>query len=406
MNDFLTLKCVLLLFIFFQIQLGHAQTLSKGEIGFVGFNTDSPDGFAWIALTNIPAGEVIYFSDQGWTGSEWFVNTERHITWTAPVGGISCGTVVRVDGTGTTSGTYTGTYPSLSAGDQVLAYQGGAPATPTPTFLAGVHGDYNSSDYNMTTTWNNGGSTINGSASVVPTGLENGTNCVSLFPGVLELDNARYNGSLTGTIAQVRADINDQSKWEKKDVGAYSIEPVDFSGTVDCSALPVELVSFSARPSQGDAKLEWTTASEINNEGFEIERLGENEHWEILGFENGAGNSNNINTYIFYDEKPREGINYYRLKQIDFDGKFEYSNIESVQFKIDASTILVFPNPANDWLTFKTNQTIEVQILNINGQVLFRKKINATEKVSIEFLPIGLYFIKTGEKIQRIIIQR
>lgn len=228
----------------------YAQSLSAGDIAFIGYNTDGTDDFAWIALTDIPAGEIIYFTEEGWNDvtSGWAGTTEGHMTYTAPAGGIVCGTIVHIDETsadvftvtgGGTAVIATGSW-SLASGDQVIAYYATMPEPAiVPTFLAGVHGDDGNGTpltLNPTNFWNDAELTALGTArSELPPGLTNGVNCVSLFPAVgTELDNAKYTGTLTGTTTVLRALINDQSNWSKDDITPYSIAPGDFSPSVTC----------------------------------------------------------------------------------------------------------------------------------------------------------------------------
>ena len=232
-----------------------AQTLQAGDIAFIGYNTDPFSGskdheFTFITLTDIPSNEVIYFTEQGWSNTTgWLANAEGHYSWTAPSGGVSCGTIINiyenfgtgvlVSSSGTMSNVLNGTGWNLSAGDQVLAYQSSSGVKPAiPTFISGVHGDYNPSCYDSSTTWNANsclGTSV--SNSETPIGLTNGVNCISLFPGVAELDNAKYNGSLTGDSNTIRASINNPANWISNDATAYDISQSGYSGvSVSCAA--------------------------------------------------------------------------------------------------------------------------------------------------------------------------
>ena len=88
--------------------------------------------------------------------------------------------------------------------------------------------------------------------------------------------------------------------------------------------LPVELLSLSATTRGNQVEIAWTTATEINNMGFEIQRMSGNNNWEAIGFVDGNYYHNGIINYNFMDVFPLEGINYYRLKQMDYDGAFEF----------------------------------------------------------------------------------
>lgn len=125
-------------------------------------------------------------------------------------------------------------------------------------------------------------------------------------------------------------------------------------GTVDntSSPLPIELVTFSARPnSEGQIILKWVTASEENNDFFNIERSLKAIEWEKLTTLNGQGSTSSITNYSFLDETPFSGISYYRLKQTDFDGLFSYSSVISVNIDEDVfPSIELYPNPLSEVL--------------------------------------------------------
>ena len=116
--------------------------------------------------------------------------------------------------------------------------------------------------------------------------------------------------------------------------------------------VPVELLAFTASVMNSEVQLFWSTASELNNRGFEIERsVNDNNNFVTVGFVDGKGSSSEINYYSFLDNPQLSGANqiYYRLKQIDFDGTFSYSDVISVNFDVPAEFVLSqnYPNPFN-----------------------------------------------------------
>jgi len=120
------------------------------------------------------------------------------------------------------------------------------------------------------------------------------------------------------------------------------------------SAVPVELVSFIGTVLNNEIQLNWITATETNNMGFEIQRsqmsnVKSQNDWEVIAFVNGFGTSSEVHNYHFADKNPVTGKSYYCLKQIDFDGTFEYSNVIEIEFGMITDYTLEqnYPNPFN-----------------------------------------------------------
>ena len=148
--------------------------------------------------------------------------------------------------------------------------------------------------------------------------------------------------------------------------------------STDAHVVPVELMSFAARTDVKDGvMLEWATASETNNYGFYIERSIDNENFKEIGFVKGSGNSSKEISYSYIDADVNEvGTYYYRLRQVDFDGKFEYSNIVNVNIKApDKYTLLqAYPNPFNPVtnieFSLKENGYVRLMVYNTLGQLV------------------------------------
>ena len=233
----------LLAFLIIGIQ-AQSQTLGAGDIAMIGYRTDSNDGFTFITLKDIPASEVIYFTDQGWSGSAWYVNSEDHLIWTAPGTGVNIGTVIQIEEAGSNnlqatlgSISFASGFSgwSMSSGDQIIAYQSTSGARPSsPIFITGIHGDDNfvhsTGCEDPVTKWFSplglctpaGPSPLTGGVtSMLPTGLTNGVNAVALFPSPkTEVDNMKYTGTLIGSADAIRTSINDHTKWAGSDNGS------------------------------------------------------------------------------------------------------------------------------------------------------------------------------------------
>lgn len=166
------------------------------------------------------------------------------------------------------------------------------------------------------------------------------------------------------------------------------------------SALPIALVSFSAKSQGQNAILNWTTASELNNDRFEIESSLNNESFTKIGEVQGAGSSSEINDYSFVDRirENRASGRYYRLKQIDYDGAYEYSTVVYVSFDDIVEEINVYPNPSADWLQIDTKDEAEMLIYNLEGKVVKRQALEAGyNSINIAELESGNYLIIVGD---------
>ncbi|MDX1372912.1 MAG: T9SS type A sorting domain-containing protein, partial [Nitrososphaeraceae archaeon] len=142
----------------------------------------------------------------------------------------------------------------------------------------------------------------------------------------------------------------------------FDISNVNF--TIEDNPVPVELVSFVALLSEDEVLLKWTTATELNNFGFEIERrLGE-ENWNKIGFVEGSGNSSSPKSYTFTDNNSVGGSKFhYRLKQLDNDGTYEYSN--EVEVEITPNKFALFqnyPNPFNPSTVIKFSLPVDAGV--------------------------------------------
>jgi hypothetical protein len=169
------------------------------------------------------------------------------------------------------------------------------------------------------------------------------------------------------------------------------------------SPLPVQLVSFTARWVNRSVELEWKTATELNNNYFDIERSATGFQFEAIGRLNGAGTSNTSQVYRFTDEAPLSGISYYRLKQVDFDGTYEYSYVISVTNPYSYPGFVVYPNPVEGQFVYFTEE-VNVQLFNsLNQPILFRSKVTSLD---VSQLPAGLYLLRNQKgEVARLIIK-
>ena len=172
--------------------------------------------------------------------------------------------------------------------------------------------------------------------------------------------------------------------------------------------LPVEFLDFDAEKENSSVQLDWTTASEINNDYFDVQLYNSiTDSFEIIGKVNGAGNSATIEHYNFLDLNPHQGENIYRIKQVDFDLQFDYSNIQTVLF-IPNLASAIFPNPGNGadiTITMETPASpVDIKIYSASGSLVHKEvaEINRKHKLLFEQnLAPGFYnvFIQSDSQI-------
>lgn len=176
-------------------------------------------------------------------------------------------------------------------------------------------------------------------------------------------------------------------------------------GTNYPTALPIELVSFSAQALGNGVEVKWATASEVNNDYFTIERSLDGESFEIVTELSGAGNSNSIINYSIIDGEPYDGLSYYRLIQTDFDGEYKYSDIVSIQFEMNQSKSFfeIYPNlvmqgemPQVFLNGFDKEKEGLIIVSNINGEQIASHKIYTSSEVQQVNLLTNNYQLKKG----------
>jgi len=169
-----------------------------------------------------------------------------------------------------------------------------------------------------------------------------------------------------------------------------------------CSALPIKLLDFTAVLINNESvKLDWQTVSEINNDYFTIEKSKNGYEFEELIKIDGAGKSSTLLRYSTFDNDPYFGVSYYRLKQTDFDGKFEYFDVRSITNTTE-NNMKIFPNPTTKEITITGKEIIleDITIYNTFGQnvtELTQKTVENEGELLIDLskLSSGIYYVKT-----------
>lgn len=177
------------------------------------------------------------------------------------------------------------------------------------------------------------------------------------------------------------------------------------------AVLPVELLFFTGKSNINNIELFWATATETNNDYFEIERSDDAENYYVIGLEYGAGNSMTQLDYNYIDENPYHVVNYYRLKQVDYNGDFEYHKPISVNYgddytNLSSDDINVYPNPYYsgqlilDLSKLEAYTSIKLSVVGINGKTIYIARDEVPADKIIYIIPVvvdnlkeGIYFV-------------
>lgn len=264
-----------------------------------------------------------------------------------------------------------------------------APNFDSPSIPPTLGNDYIQVDYRVNGgTWVGLGNQFGGGARTVETPI--GSMGDQSFSGTITQPS-----TIVGSTLQIRVCVLNTNTAEN--ISLFSIS-VPQTGT---SVLPVKWANIEANKKEGGNEIRWKTFSEVNNEKFEIERsFDDGNDFNVIGTLLGAGNSSISKEYTFWDNHDHHtsSIIYYRVKQTDFDGKYDYSPMVAVRNDLgDYSEFSVSPNPFSDYLNIiSTNDKSEnnaTTIMNSNG-VIINELLNFNGAINTsQFVP-GIYFIK------------
>jgi hypothetical protein len=255
---------------------------------------------------------------------------------------------------------------------------------------------------NMTLAYNSGGASSNKGIEIkIP---------ISAFAGVTSAQTVQFFVLITNNVGSASNESIPGMNY-----GGNPGDNYNFAGlsgqdlfTSPTSNLPVELTSFSGRVTKEGTNLAWNTATEVNNTGFDVERSLDKNNWQKIAFVNGSGNSNSPKDYSYTDNYSYNGICYYRLKQIDTDGKYTYSKIIEIKGASNVADFNLaqnYPNPFNPCtnINFSLNESgkAKLTVYDILGKeraVLFNGNVEAGKNYNVSFngsnLESGVYFYK------------
>jgi hypothetical protein len=192
---------------------------------------------------------------------------------------------------------------------------------------------------------------------------------------------------------------------------------IDDANFTIVAALPVTWLSFTGQLQGADVLLNWSTANEVNNDHFEVERSSDGTSFTSIGTVAAGNASSSTQHYSFTDNNPLSGTDYYRLKQVDKDGAYHYSSIVQVNIPVSNALWLVYPNPAvsKTSVAVKTDlNNVELVLTNANGQTVYSlklPKVNAGQSIDIPLsnLAKGVYLLKVqsdkGNRTDKIVVE-
>jgi len=190
-----------------------------------------------------------------------------------------------------------------------------------------------------------------------------------------------------------------------------AIKSIDFEEAIP-GTLPVNLVSYKASAEKELIKLQWETVSENNNSAFIISRSTNGKNFDRLATITAKGNISAGQQYFYNDRSPSSGLNYYKLEQMDNDGKLVELGIKTIAFKLSNTTPLsVYPNPAINEISAKFSEhCTRLELINLSGRVIesiYISPLTNAHTFNVHLLPKGIYFIKaylpTGSSLSKFV---
>ncbi len=176
----------------------------------------------------------------------------------------------------------------------------------------------------------------------------------------------------------------------------YRLDNIEIIGNGAGAALPVKLSTFNLSSDGKDCSINWATNSEINNDYFNVEHSIDGKNFEVIGTVKGKGNSTQKQNYNYIHVQAPKGINYYKLTQVDFDGKVETFNVKSIKIGANFS-LRAYPTESSDMIYIENPNNATIGIYDVTGKL--QMAIQNENKIDISNLTNGIYFVKSEKEV-------
>jgi hypothetical protein len=354
----------------------HSFAQTCGALKIAGFGADAPDQIRFIATQDIPGGTTFYFTDKSWrAATENFPNMtfEDIFSWTSPVDGVNVGSIIVIQTNPTgdpftvSCGTANGITGVVSPGMPGLSNDG-EQVYVMVKMPSAEPGSITDADICFAIKFLGSGD--------MPT--------IGKFVDVGDIDNAAYSGS---------GDITNPDNWYK----ANNVNNITFltPSCLPASTLPVTLSSFKVNTVNQKNRITWNTTSESDNHYFEIQRSSDALSFAAIGSVQGSGDSQKQEVYQFTDETPKPGVNYYRLKQVDFDGQFELSRIIRAVNGDGAGIVVKSAPETNELIVSGLTADAKYKLVNLDGRTVKAGELAQNDtSISHKQISRGLYVLQ------------
>jgi hypothetical protein len=228
---------------------------------------------------------------------------------------------------------------------------------------------------------------------------------------VVNYSNPIFSDNCTGSVLSQTAGLPSGSTFPIG-VTTNTFLVTDASGNTNtCSftvtvspSLPVHLISFTAVKQGTKSLLQWVTENEVNNSHFEVQRSADGVNYMVIGRVNASLSPVDPKHYSFADLQPQKGNNYYRLRQVDIDSRFEYTPVRKLRFDDRLNLLTVYPNPVNDELLvdFSTNEkSVELRLFDAAGKLLLARRMSneLLIRLPVRELAAGIYYLQVNDGV-------